>query len=80
MFDRVLNVLLNWLPDVSFLNQYECQRRQVTSTRKNQKESKANFKIVERKCCCTELIHTFSNFTLSSQTLANINIHEIFQT
>ena len=36
-----------------------------------------NLKPVERKCCETELIHTFSNLALCSQTLANTDT--IFQ-
>ena len=39
---------------------------------------KSNLKIVERKCCSTEVINKFLNLALRSQTLDNII--ETFQT
>ena len=52
--------------DVSYLNQFEYQRYQITYQEKAKRKKKANLPN-----------HTFFNLTLRSQTLANI--HEIFQ-
>ena len=64
MLGHVLNVLLNWLPKSRIFQKV---------IKKEQDELQ---KKVEGKYCYTELIHKFSNLTLSL-TLANIN--EIFQ-
>ena len=78
MFDRVLNMLLNWL--AGCFNFKTIWILKVTNNfllekTKNKKNELA--KIVERKYYKTELIQTFSNIRLRSQTLANIS--EIIQ-
>ena len=78
MFDRVLNMLLNWL--AGCFNFKTIWILKVTNNfllekTKNKKNELA--KIVERKYYKAELIQTFSNIRLRSQTLANIN--EIIQ-
>ena len=54
--------LASKVKDVSFSNQFEYQRKQIAFYEgKPKRKSQTNFKIVERKCSLTEVVHIFSH-------------------